>query len=423
MPTCDTCQFVKKVTGRPSHSHFLVILIKMVYPKKYKKIVHSDPISPVLHSSAAEGSPSDLNVLESQMSDETETVTISRGEWQKMTRMLEKLESSQNELSRNQAKLIVQLSRANERIQQLEAEKAALVNDSRQNANKSNPTRVHVEHRAPLAAAPHSVNFTYRVKQVPPPAQNQPKAGNQSKKTWAEIAAAPRPKMSDVSDTTQGRLRQSLALLEISSPEPKPVAVYFRNIKRARLGQVRKALRQMFTHPWAVLGLCFVGKSVLEIVCHEGLVDQLVAKLRIIGATHLRKFDIFGDNLKNTPQSDTGDRQLANLERAQARLQRLIETCPNRFAKSWYSKMAKEVETRVAAKYQAAHDDETSVSSESGYDTEDVVEASPTAAGPSNMDVEPSVEASPAAGSMVEAEMTSAEDQDATMARDAPQSH
>ena len=58
MPTCDTCQFVKKLTGRPSHSHFLVIVIKMVYPKKYKKIVHSDLVSPVLHSSAAQGSPS-----------------------------------------------------------------------------------------------------------------------------------------------------------------------------------------------------------------------------------------------------------------------------------------------------------------------------------------------------------------------------
>ena len=277
--------------------------------------------------------------------------------------------------------------------------------------------------RGPPAGPPYSSTFHYRVKAVPPPAPQPEATGTTKKKTWAEIAAAPRPRMSDVSEKTQERLRQSLALLEISSPEPKPVAVYFRNIKRARLGQVRKALRQMFTHPWAVLGLCFVGKSVLEIVCHEGLVDQLVAKLRIIGATHLRKFDIFGDNQKNTPQSDIGDRQLANLEHAQARLQRLIDTCPNRFAKSWYSKMAKEVETRVAAKYQAAHDDETSVSSESGYDTEDIVEASPTVAGPSDVDVEPSVEASPAAGSMVEVEMTTNEDQDATMAQDAPQSH
>ena len=34
--------------------------------------------------------------------------------------------------------------------------------------------------------------------------------------------------------------------------------------------------------------------------------EQLVAKLRILGATHLKKFDIFGDNLKKTTKSDAG---------------------------------------------------------------------------------------------------------------------
>ena len=92
-------------------------------------------------------------------------------------------------------------------------------------------------------------------------------------------------------------------MLNIQSPEPKPTALYFRNIKRARLGQVRKALRQMFTHPWAVLGLSFIGQSVIEIVCHFGLRDQVIAKLRLLGASHIRNFDVFGNNMKKTPQS------------------------------------------------------------------------------------------------------------------------
>ena len=162
-------------------------------------------------------------------------------------------------------------------------------------------------------------------------------------------------------------------MLEIQSPAPKPTALYFRNIKRARLGQVRKALRQMFTHPWAVLGLSFLGQSVIEIVCHSGLCDQVVGKLRLIGATHIRNLDVFGDNLKKkTILKDAPARQTTNLEPAHSRFERLVSTCTNAAAKSWYRQQAEEAEKRLARIYQAAHDVETSVSEDSGYDSQDI---------------------------------------------------
>ena len=178
-------------------------------------------------------------------------------------------------------------------------------------------------------------------------------------------------------------------MLDITSPQPKPTALYFRNIKRARLGQVRKALRQMFTNPWAVLGLSFIGKSVIEILCHEGLVDQVVGKLRLIGATHIRNMDIFGDNLKKMSKNDTRDRAATNLERAHQRFERLVATCTNAAAKSWYAKQANEAELRLAQIYQTAHDVETSVSDDSGYDSNELAEANNVEENIDHMDVEP----------------------------------
>ena len=63
-------------------------------------------------------------------------------------------------------------------------------------------------------------------------------------KTWAQIAAEPCRSIKDVSPSTLERLRKGVAMLDIKSPEPTPIALYFRNIRPNRLGQVRKALRQ-----------------------------------------------------------------------------------------------------------------------------------------------------------------------------------
>lgn len=302
------------------------------------------------------------------------TLTVSRGEWHRLLDMVAKLTASQAELSNGQAKLLAQLAHANARIQELEHEKAALATPQANCQPTSPPTPLAAP--APTAdtlarpematvAAPcgPSQTFRYTVKRPPqagiPPTRP---ARAPKQKSWAEIAAAPRPQLADLSAPTQERLRKGLALLTISGPEPRPTALYFRNIRRARLGQVRSALRCMFPHPWAVLGLSFIGQSILEIVCHTGLADQIVAKLRVIGALHLKNFDIFGDNLKKQRPDTNKDRIVCNLEKAQSRLQRLSDTCTSPAAKTWYSRQAAVAEQRIASVYRLAHDVETSVS-------------------------------------------------------------
>ena len=287
-------------------------------------------------------------------------MVVLRSEWERLMQMLETM-------SMQQAELLAQLSRANTRIEELEAQK----DRSLTHRAPSNP---HVVPARPQIQP--TIPFKYSVKAGPTEnSTTAPKPSNSPKKTWAQIAAEPRPSIKDVSPATLERLRKGMALLDIQTPAPTPTALYFRNIRRARLGQLRKALRQMFTHPWAVLGLSFIGKSVIEIVCHKGLADQIVAKLRLIGATHIKNMDVFGDNLKKKTSAPTGDRLTANLERAHQRFQRLVSTCTSTTAKSWYAKQAAEAEKRLAAIYQKAHDVETSVSEDSGYDSEDVITA------------------------------------------------
>ena len=309
------------------------------------------------------------------------TITISRADWQRLMTMMENLSEQQAEMSRNQAELVAQLTRANERVRELEEQNSSLL--------RQPPGELGV---APGAApVPPEPPLNYRVKSGhrraqsarPPPQHGAqtaspattapPLASAPRSKTWAQIAAAPRPSIKDVTPATQERLRKCLELLDISGPEPVPTAVYFRNIRRNRLGQVRKALRQMFSHPWAVLGLSFIGQSVIEIVCHQGLVDQVVGKLRLLGATHIKNLNVFGDNLKKTPISSSNDRATANLERAHKRFERLVNTCTNKSAKTWYARQLEEADKRLAVIYQRAHDVETSTSEDSGYDSDEIM--------------------------------------------------
>ena len=284
-------------------------------------------------------SPQDI---EGRMSDQDATVTITRAEWQKLMSMLQTLSANQAELSQNQAELIRQLARANERVKELEEKNEAL------RAKKALPETCdglgESQGQGGSKSLSRSPSFQYISKGGPPASKSvsQPvlRESHQAtqKKTWAQIAAEKRPNISDVSKQTQESLRKCLAMLDIQSPQPKPTALYFRNIRRARLGQVRKALRQMFTHPWAILGLSFIGKSVVEIVCHEALVNQIIAKLRLVGASHIRNMNVFGDNMKRLSQKDQRNRNTLNLERAHQRFERLVQTCTNSAAKIWYTK-------------------------------------------------------------------------------------
>lgn len=287
------------------------------------------------------------NDVDKSVAENDEMMPISRAEWQKMMQVIE-------ELRNDQKKLISDLAKANSRIKELERER----NDEDGNASKASKEPANGPKSKPNAPSLTS-NAEKEVPNVPKPTSNDPKivanvtpTAQESvhpKKSWAEIAKSNRPRFADVSKTMQDRIRESRDMLKdlIYRPKPKPTSVYFRNIKRAQLGVVRKALRNMQLPPWALLGLSFIGQSVLEIVCDEGHVAQLTVKLRLLGASEVKNFEIFGDNLKKVPTSAKIDRARSNIEKAKMRLTRLVATSTNDSAKAWYATKIDEADDRL----------------------------------------------------------------------------
>ena len=55
------------------------------------------------------------------------TIPISRADWQRLMTMMENLSEQQAEMSRNQAELVAQLTRANERVRELEEQNSSLL--------------------------------------------------------------------------------------------------------------------------------------------------------------------------------------------------------------------------------------------------------------------------------------------------------
>lgn len=73
--------------------------------------------------------------------------------------------------------------------------------------------------------------------------------------------------------------------------QPRPVAVYFKDVQRSPFRTLRKALRDCLP-AWTGLGLCFVRGSVLEIVMDLKQEDRLRATLRMMRISEIPNFDI-----------------------------------------------------------------------------------------------------------------------------------
>lgn len=74
--------------------------------------------------------------------------------------------------------------------------------------------------------------------------------------------------------------------------EAKPIAVYFKYIRREPLGTIQNALQQSLPSS-TLLGLSFVGHSELEITLDKKLKQRLVATLGMIRVTEISSFDIY----------------------------------------------------------------------------------------------------------------------------------
>lgn len=74
--------------------------------------------------------------------------------------------------------------------------------------------------------------------------------------------------------------------------EPRPTAIYFRNVRRGLLGMIQKAIRE-FLPSLALLGLDFIGSSVLEVITDAGLVERTGATLKLMEIVQIPNVYIF----------------------------------------------------------------------------------------------------------------------------------
>lgn len=165
--------------------------------------------------------------------------------------------------------------------------------------------------------------------------------------SWREVVANPKPanNISEEMLRKIKKMRQALILNKcMETRTPKVEAFYFKNIRRSPLGKLRAGLRESLP-PWALLGLSFVGGSVLEILCDQRLQHQLIATLKIAGIQNIKSFNIMNDGLKK--ESAHRKSVLNNLKAARKRLEHCANKSRNAFAKEWYTDKEERVKSEI----------------------------------------------------------------------------
>lgn len=139
--------------------------------------------------------------------------------------------------------------------------------------------------------------------------------------------------------------------------KPKPIGLYFKNIRLGSLGMIRKALRECLPS-WALLGLDFVGSSILEVVTDQNLKDRVVATMKLIGIAHIPKFDVFESALRSHQSKEKrADNTKRNLDAAIYRFQRNVGKAKNHWALSWYELQVEEAQRRLTGMAQVGSPD------------------------------------------------------------------
>lgn len=168
--------------------------------------------------------------------------------------------------------------------------------------------------------------------------------GNQEetrKLNWAEVTKMNRPALINAVPTQlRNKIEKSKQILieENFKPlvKPTPTVVYFKNVRRGPVGRIRTALRECLPS-WAILGLDFVGASVLEIVMDGKLKHRTVATLRMMGIMEIKDFDILEKNVTIPRTGDSQrDQKKRNLEMAVHRLRKNVDKTRNKWAIEWY---------------------------------------------------------------------------------------
>lgn len=298
--------------------------------------------------------------------------------WKSMVESLNTLTAQQQSLLHEQLKLTSALAKAQERMIRLENEVAC-------NAKVGNTLIASSSHTAPNQnAATHA-----KITNLGPAAHNttgtngllsiENEAGKNMevmRKTvnWADIAKRNITSAKCLPPDLAVRVQKAIYKLDTNKirvlKEPETTAVYFKNIRQGPLGVLRAALRECLPS-WAVLGLGFIGSSVLEIITDARLKSRLIATLNAMGVQEIPNFDMFYAGLKRASTGEPGgSAQASNLMAAIRRLTVCTSQFRSQYAKLWYNDKLKEAQVRLKQererhnkpKTQQANNDERSES-------------------------------------------------------------
>lgn len=181
--------------------------------------------------------------------------------------------------------------------------------------------------------------------------QNKDANGVTRQVNWLEVAKRNTSPARVLPPALDQRIRKSIDLLNASrcrkTVEPNPTAVYFKNVRRGPIGAIRTALRASLPS-WALLGIGFIGGSVLEIVTDVRLKTRLVATLKIMGIDEIRGFDVLSGGIKKGDASDGKKEHMTkNLETAIKRLSTYVKQNRCEYATRWYKGMLQKAKTQM----------------------------------------------------------------------------
>lgn len=297
-------------------------------------------------------------------------ITVPSRVWEKMVQKIETMSREQKKLAEQYTGVCQDLQRTKKRMERLE-------NTCARNSlskNISVTEAPHTRHKEPVEMRPTN-KARQEIGALPSERSNgtknqectatiEPQGNNGQKNNategaprpqkmnWAQITKMNRPNLTKiVPQQLQEKIIKSRELLVQGNfkqiYEPNPTALYFKNVRRGPLGLVRNALRESLPS-WALLGLDFVGASVLEIITDEKLKDRTIATLKMMGITVIPGFDILEKAASVPKPGETpAERSQRNLRTAAYRLQKNVEKARNRWATKWYQNKLQETHAKI----------------------------------------------------------------------------
>lgn len=163
---------------------------------------------------------------------------------------------------------------------------------------------------------------------------------------WADIVKLHKPSNSDLPTSMMEKIQATQKMLDQQQlrfrVEPVPEAVYFKNLRRGPIGSLRRALRKCLP-AWAILGLSFVGGSILEIVTDRRQRDRLVTTMKIMGIIEVPNFVIKKAAKAVEGNGGSGSLDSRNETALVRRLNYCIEHSRSFAATRWYERKLAEM--------------------------------------------------------------------------------